>query len=90
MALVHFVHFYCILEYFCPLPVNSQMVLLAAYAGAICVACVLYSAWLLHCVSEQRCRMFAIFLSVPNGFIRALASKQVGAAVGRMLCRHIV
>ncbi|EFJ44860.1 hypothetical protein VOLCADRAFT_94888 [Volvox carteri f. nagariensis] len=54
-----------------------QLVLLVIEGCCICALVVAYMAWLLRKVDNQRYGMYGVFLIVPVGLVRGLASKTV-------------
>ncbi|GLC67719.1 hypothetical protein PLESTF_000598300 [Pleodorina starrii] len=54
-----------------------QLVLLVIEGCCICALVVAYMAWLLKKVDNQRYGMYGVFLIVPVGLVRGLASKSV-------------
>ncbi|GIL43535.1 hypothetical protein Vafri_1240, partial [Volvox africanus] len=54
-----------------------QLVLLVIEGCCICALVVAYMAWLLKKVDNQRYGMYGVFLIVPVGLVRGLASKTV-------------
>ncbi len=54
-----------------------QLVMLVVQGGAVCVLLLLYMWWLQRRVSQQRYGMYSLFMILPVGLLRALASKSV-------------
>ncbi|KAG2440500.1 hypothetical protein HYH02_010378 [Chlamydomonas schloesseri] len=57
-----------------------QLVLLILQGGVICALLLLYMWWLQRRVSQQRYNLYSLFMLVPVGLLRALASKSVTVA----------
>lgn len=55
------------------------IILLVAEGCVVTLLAVAYVGNLLRAVSDQRHSLAACFLNIPTGFVRALASKQVGS-----------
>lgn len=60
---------------------HLQIMYLIIQGCIVCILAALYASWLLHRLQEQRYRLFSVFVAVPQGFVRALATKQVRASV---------
>lgn len=54
-----------------------QIIFLIAQGCCVCLLACIYASWLMHRVAEQRYRMYSVFVAVPQGFLRAMATKQV-------------
>ncbi len=59
-----------------------QLVLMLVEGCAVATLLVLYMWWLQHRVTQQRYRVYSVFLTVPVGMIRALASKTISISQG--------
>ncbi|WIA17635.1 hypothetical protein OEZ85_014441 [Tetradesmus obliquus] len=58
--------------------VSSAMVLLLVLEGCVLfISAAAYITWLISRMVSQRANLFSVFLVIPTGFLRALASKQV-------------
>jgi hypothetical protein len=58
--------------------VSNAMVLLLVLEGCVLfISAAMYVAWLIRRMVLQRANLFSVFLVIPTGFLRALASKQV-------------
>ncbi|KAG2446182.1 hypothetical protein HXX76_000775 [Chlamydomonas incerta] len=57
-----------------------QLVLLILQGGVICALLLVYMWWLQRRVSQQRYNLYSLFMLVPVGLLRALASKSVTVA----------
>lgn len=72
-----------------PLPlqvVNTISIALLVVEGCVfSFLAVSYMTSLIAAVANQRYSFFAVFLNIPNGFLRALATKKVKASRTHML-----
>ena len=53
------------------------MILMSAEGVVVCLSAAAYVVWLLRRVSVQRAALFTVFLTIPNGFLKQLANKNI-------------
>jgi hypothetical protein len=53
------------------------MILMSAEGVVLSLSAAAYVVWLLRRVSVQRAALFTVFLTIPNGFIKQLANKNI-------------
>ncbi len=53
------------------------LILLCVEGVLVCLSAVAYVVWLLYRVSVQRAALFTVFLTIPNGFLKTLANKNI-------------
>ena len=59
-----------------------QLVLMLVEGCAVATLLVAYMWWLQHRVTQQRYRVYSVFMAVPVGMIRALASRTIQISQG--------
>lgn len=75
------------------------LILLCVEGVLVCLSAAAYVVWLLHRVSVQRAALFTVFLTIPNGFLKTLANKNIklsaeegdsdGEQQGNSECAHM-
>jgi hypothetical protein len=53
------------------------LILLCIEGVLVCLSAAAYVVWLLYRVSVQRAALFTVFLTIPNGFLKTLANKNI-------------
>jgi hypothetical protein len=53
------------------------MILMSVEGILVCLTAAAYVVWLMHRVSVQRAALFTVFLTIPNGFLKQLANKNI-------------
>ena len=56
---------------------DMVLVLMAVEGVLVCLSAAAYVVWLLRRVSVQRAALFTVFLTIPNGFLKQLANRNI-------------